>query len=89
MTFLNTTRKCAFQSYVKVLTIAQNGCFDFIVLRIGYCGIVWVLPCKRKYWWVLKLANWLQTRHSKVLAEFKFGCGPKLAGQGCQVLIIV
>ena len=31
------------------------------------------------YWQALNLAIWLQTGHSKILAEFRFGSGPNLA----------
>ena len=41
----------------------------------------------RKYWQALNLANWLQTGHSKILAEFTFGGGRNLADKVHQVLI--
>ena len=43
---------------------------------------------KRKYWWALILEIWLQTRHWKLLARFKFSAGPSLAGQDRQMLIL-
>ena len=47
-----------------------------------------VIPYSQKYWQSLNLAGWLQTRHSKILTEFKLGGGPSLGSQNCQVLII-
>ena len=38
-----------------------------------------VVPYSQKYWRSLNLAVWLQTGHSKILVEFKFGDGPSLA----------
>ena len=34
------------------------------------------IPYKRKYWQILTLAIWLQTGHSKILAEFNLAVSP-------------